>query len=97
MVALVALLPFSDADAGCEGDCMLCHQNLADSKEHQVLKTCIQCHEPVEKNEIFPTVSADGCGSRCFECHDQWPADSWHVELDTCSKCHTTSVNLLKR
>ncbi|MCD8491596.1 MAG: hypothetical protein LRY51_06675 [Geovibrio sp.] len=97
MVALTALIPVKEVDAGCAGDCMTCHQNLANSKEHQALKTCIQCHEPSEKKTFLPVASADGCGTRCFDCHNQWPANGWHAPLDKCSECHKVSANILNR
>ena len=72
--------------AGCAGDCMTCHPKLIGDITHMPLKTCIQCHEPVQNKALEQ--AKGGCGDRCFQCHASWPRDGYHAPLDNCLDCH---------
>ncbi len=93
MRILVAILFFSVSLFACEGDCMACHPGLLKDgkldKEHQVLKSCVNCHtkEQMEKIDM-----GGGCGQDCWECHDVKKVSASgikeHEGLQKCITCH---------
>jgi len=77
----------------CEGDCMACHPGLLKDgkldKEHQVLKTCVNCHT---KEQMIQIDMGGGCGQDCWECHDVKKVSKSdikeHKGLNKCITCH---------
>lgn len=95
----ITTLSVTEAQAGCAGDCMTCHENLKSSKEHKPLETCIECHEASQPNSLAIVAPEDtgSCGNDCFHCHNFWPNTPEHKPLDTCQTCHlpgTTGVTM---
>ncbi|MGE4318557.1 MAG: cytochrome c3 family protein [Deferribacterales bacterium] len=74
--------------AGCAGDCYTCHPKLKGNKDHLVLGTCIQCHNPANQKILTFGSQAEGCGDNCFECHKEWPKDGNHAPMISCKDCH---------
>lgn len=68
---------------------MTCHPQLKGDKDHLALTTCVSCHAPAQKKQLFSIGGTnEQCGSNCFKCHNQWPKDGNHAPLDKCGDCH---------
>lgn len=88
ILLVIGIINSQNLIAGCAGDCMTCHPKLKDDKNHQSLKTCIQCHDPSKPSLTTLFNHDEGCGGNCFDCHDKWPQDSHHFDLFGCKNCH---------
>lgn len=86
IIFMISVFSTGNVFAGCAGDCMTCHPKLIGDITHMPLKTCIQCHEPVQNKALEQ--AKGGCGDRCFQCHEQWPKDGSHAPLNKCLDCH---------
>lgn len=80
----------------CGGDCIQCHKALEpiiNDKDHQILNSCITCHNK-------PTVHGNSCGQDCFECHPREKLYSdqniiEHRAIKACNACHQEKINFL--
>ncbi|MDR2034729.1 MAG: hypothetical protein LBP89_08905 [Helicobacteraceae bacterium] len=75
----------------CSGDCVSCHASLGDAlgkdRDHNVLLTCISCHQQIDS----PNAE---CGGNCFACHSENSFDksvAEHKTLGDCKSCHISA------
>jgi hypothetical protein len=93
MKKIIVFLFLGSLLLACEGDCMKCHPRLLKDnqldKDHKVLTTCIECHQPT--NDDLSKMGAL-CGQDCWDCHSiakvQQVVTPSHMVLDACIKCH---------
>ena len=76
---------------GCDANCLACHPNLEKNGKldanHQILRSCTNCHVQEEGKEDH-----GACGVDCWQCHDITKVNKVpvkeHKVLPKCIKCH---------